>query len=270
MKRTFLSLSLALMAWSGALASTSAAASSSSASVSGRVTAYDGSSLTIQTSGPQSGVINALTAAAQTITREDFPYVYGGGHGQAGIASVGVKGPGYNGRRRGFDCSGAVAAVLAGAGLWPAGTGVPNDAGIITQLRNEGLIVPGPGTGAEEVTLYDRPGVHIFMNIDGRFFGTSDGRNGNASQQRRGAGWLNDGAPDTIKALFKRYHLVSSVLRTSGGAGHSLTLRVGTVTGSTRHFAVGEKVTVAYRETGVGGMFALSITLLGATSLGVP
>ena len=54
----------------------------------------------------------ALTAAANSVTAGDFPYVYGGGHAEAGIASIGIKGPGYNGRRIGLDCSGSVAAVL--------------------------------------------------------------------------------------------------------------------------------------------------------------
>ena len=37
------------------------------------------------------------------------------------------------------------------------------------------MIAPGVGKGPLEVTLWDHPTVHIFMNIDGRFFGTSDG-----------------------------------------------------------------------------------------------
>jgi cell wall-associated NlpC family hydrolase len=83
------------------------------------------------------GVVNALATAANNVTKRAFPYVYGGGHSQAGIASIGIKGPGYNGRRIGFDCSGSVAAVLAGGGLWPAGAGLPNDAGIISSLIRE-------------------------------------------------------------------------------------------------------------------------------------
>ena len=61
--------------------------------------------------------------------------------------------------------------MLADAGVWPAGSGVPADNGVIAQLRSEHLIARGTGT----VTLYDGPGVHIFMSIEGRFFGTSDG-----------------------------------------------------------------------------------------------
>ena len=54
-------------------------------------------------------MVGALTAAANAVTAGDYPYVYGGGHEAAGTASIGIKGPGYNGRRIGYDCSGAVA-----------------------------------------------------------------------------------------------------------------------------------------------------------------
>src|SRR2546421_2637668 len=121
-------------------------------SASGTVTDVNGSSFTIQTPGRPTGVINALTAAANNVTRRAFPYVYGGGHAQAGVASIGIKGHGYNGRRIGFDCSGSVAAVLAAAGLWPAGAGVPNDAGVIAQLLRQGSVARGVGTGPFEVT----------------------------------------------------------------------------------------------------------------------
>ena len=64
--------------------------------------------------------------------------------------------------------SGAVAAVLTRVGLWPAGSGVPNDAGMISALLRNRLIAAGPATAPDGVTLYDHPGVHIFMNINGR------------------------------------------------------------------------------------------------------
>ena len=152
--------------------------------VTGTITSTGSYSFTVQTPGRPTGVLAALTTAANKITAEDYPYVWGGGHGEAGIASVGEKGPGYNGKRRGYDCSGSVAAVLSGAGLWPAGAGVPNDAGVIQYLRQHGEIAPGAGDGPGEVTLYDDPGVHIFMNINGRFFGTSDGGGGGDKQGR--------------------------------------------------------------------------------------
>ena len=231
-------------------------------SVTGTITALSGSSFTIQTSGRRTGVVNALTAAAAHVTGQDYPYVYGGGHAQAGIASVGMKGPGYNGKRTGYDCSGSVAAVLAGAGLWPAGGGVPNDAGIIAQLWQEHLIARGAGTGPVEVTLYDHPGVHIFMNIDGRFFGTSDG--GGGGNPRGGAGWLDDGAPDAASRSYKPYHFFPWVLKGSTTAGHIDSFQLGALAGDATVLELGVKVRVAYAQTRSGAMFATALSYPGA------
>jgi hypothetical protein len=231
-------------------------------SVTGTVLTNNGSAFTIQTPGRPTGVVNALTAAANKVTKGDYPYVYGGGHAEAGIASVGIPGPGYNGHRIGYDCSGSVAAVLAGAGLWPAGGGVPNDAGIIVQLLHERLIARGAGTGPVEVTLYDDPGVHIFMNIDGRFFGTSDG--GGGGDAKGGAGWLYDGAPDAFTTYYRRYHLLPSVLKGSTNAGHIVTFQAGAVQSAADGLEVGEKVEVSYEQTSAGNIVATAISYPGA------
>ncbi len=231
-------------------------------SVTGTITALSGSSFTIQTSGRRTGFVNALTAGATDVTSQDYPYVYGGGHAQAGIASIGIKGPGYNGRRVGYDCSGSVAAVLAGAGLWPAGGGVPNDAGIIAQLLSEHLITRGAGTGPVEVTLYDHPGVHIFMNIDGRFFGTSDG--GGGGNRRGGAGWLDDGAPDASSRAYKPYHFYPWVLKGSTTAGHIDSFQLGALSGDAAGLQLGVKVRVTYEQTRAGSMFASAVDYPGA------
>ena len=80
-----------------------------------------------EASTPTSGtVIAAMISTAATINNDDYPYVYGGGHSQAGTPSIGIPGGnGYDGHTIGYDCSGAVAAVLAGGGLWPVGSSVP-------------------------------------------------------------------------------------------------------------------------------------------------
>jgi hypothetical protein len=234
-----------------------------SGSAAGTVTALSGSSFTIQTAGRRTGVVNALTSAANTVTKQDYPYVYGGGHAQAGIASIGLKGPGYNGHRVGFDCSGAVAAVLAGAGVWPAGGGVPNDAGIVAALRQEGILARGVGKGPVEVTLYDRPGFHIFMNIDGRFFGTSDGAGG--GDPRGGAGWLDDGAPDVQRRVYKAYHLLPSVLRSSTNTGHIVSFQVAGLPDAAA-LQLGDTVQVSYQEDRGGSLIATSIAYPGAVT----
>jgi hypothetical protein len=232
--------------------------------VTGAITSVSWSSFTIQTAGRPIGVLNALAAAASGVTKKDYPYVYGGGHGQAGIASIGIKGPGHNGHRIGFDCSGAVAAVLTGAGLWPAGSGVPNDAGIVAQLLSEGLIARGVGTGPVEVTLYDHPGVHIFMNIDGRFFGTSDGAGG--GDPKGGAGWLDDGAPDASNPAYKPYHFVPAVLKGSTSSGHAVTFQTSSVQSLVGGLSVGDNVRVSYKEARSGSLIATAIGFPGAVT----
>jgi endonuclease YncB( thermonuclease family) len=235
------------------------------ATATGHVISVDGDWITIQTAGaPGAGVVNRLVATADKIAREDYPYVWGGGHAEAGVASTGIAGgPGYNGRTKGFDCSGSVAAVLAGADLWDPYSGVPSDAGVISELRSEGLIEPGAGTGANEVTLYDDPGVHIFMSINGQYFGTSDGGAGNPNQKRGGAGWLYDGAPDATSSAFRRYHFVPRALSGGAGASRTMTVELGSLSGAINQFIDGDTVKVSYEELGSGTMVALTAALQG-------
>ncbi len=231
----------------------------------GTLTSEGQYSFAVQKAGRQIGVINALIDAANRVTAEDYPYVWGGGHAQAGIASVGERGPGFNGRRRGYDCSGAVAAVLAGAGLWPAGAAVPNDIGVIRYLRLHREIAPGAGTGPQEVTLYDDPGVHIFMNIDGRFFGTSDG--GAGGDPKGGPGWLEDAAADVYKPRFHRYHVLPSVLRATTDAGFISGFQYAPSLVGAGALPLGITVRVVYTPTRQGTMVAQSVTPLGESTV---
>jgi hypothetical protein len=232
---------------------------SQSGTVSGSVTSLDAGQLTIQTPGRAVGVLNAMATAATRIEAQNLPYVWGGGHGEAGVASKGAKGgPGFNGRRIGYDCSGAVAAVLVAGGLWPEGQGVPNDSGVIRYLLRSGLIAPGAGTGPTEVTLYDDPGVHIFMNIDGRFWGTSDGAGG--GDAKGGPGWLDDGAWDVTNNKFRRYHFVASILKAKTTAGYSLTFDLGPQTESLPGLASGMKVGISYSTSKFGTMVANAVS----------
>ncbi len=263
-------LALILAAAAGTAAATPAT------TVTGPITVLGSSWFSLQTAGRRVGVINALTAAATAITTEDTPYVWGGGHAEAGVASTGAKGPGYNGTRTGFDCSGAVAAVLAGAGLWPSGAGVPSDHGIISELLSEHLIARGVGSAPDGVTLYDDPGVHIFMNIDGRFFGTSDGAGG--GDAAGGAGWLADGAWDASSSAYVKYHFLPSVLaqKTSYGNDFTFQLPAGGLFAATRGSAlgislgelsvsdllVGERVSVSYATNGTGAMVLTALAVI--------
>jgi hypothetical protein len=232
-----------------------AASRSPHGQASGEVVGMSWASFTVRTAGKPMSVLNALIAAGDAITADNYPYVWAGGHPAAGAASVGTKGPGYNGRTIGLDCSGTVAAVLAGAGLWEPGTPVPGDAGVIAQLRSEKQIALGRGSGPADVTLYDDPGVHIFMSIDGHFFGTSDG-GGAGGDAKGGAGWLNDGAPDASDRAYKQYHVLPSALEGQTTYGPELTFGVGRSPGVMSGLAVGDQVSVSFTESKSGTMTA--------------
>ncbi len=241
------------------------AAASSSSTLTGKLQLVGPSDFVVQSRGKSRRVISALVSAANRLAAKDYAYVWGGGHAQAGVASIGIKGgPGYNGRRRGFDCSGSVAAVLAGANLWPAGASVPSDAGIISELRSWHLIARGAGQGTDAVTLYDDPGVHIFMSVGGRFFGTSAGAE--SGDAKGGPGWLDGPAPDAFSHQYKRYHVLASVL---GGrvAGESVAFRTGELQALVSEFQAGEPISVRYKQSPYGTLSATAVNYPGATSL---
>lgn len=242
------------------LPSAALAATGSSGQASGTVIGVAGHTFALEASGGRMPVLAALRSAADGVTAGDFPYVYAGGHAQAGVASIGLKGPGYNGHRIGFDCSGSVAAVLSEAGVWPVAAGVPSDAGVITELLHAHLIARGRGHGSGEVTLYDDWGVHIFMDIDGRFFGTSDGAGG--GNPNGGAGWLDDGAPDASSRHYKPYHLLPSVLRQQTSLERILTFTVpGRHRAAITHgLMLGSAVHVGYTVAPNGNLVAQSIS----------
>jgi hypothetical protein len=123
------------------------------------------------------------------------------------------------------------------------------------------MIAPGVGKGPVQVTLWDHPTVHIFMNINGRFFGTSDG--GEGGDPAGGAGWLYDGAPDASNPAFKPYHLVPWVLGSTTGSGQSLGLQAGsrTLVGG---LVAGEKIRVRYKQLSSGELIATAIGYPGS------
>jgi hypothetical protein len=155
--------------------------------------------------------IQAMIDAAQAITNSDYPYAYAGGHPAAGTPSSGSASESGGPTVLGFDCSGAVAAVLsaAHAGVAP-GSACGKDSTIFSQVQSSCPGSSGPGTGNPEVTLWDLSGTHIFMSINGKYFGTSDGHARNASQKNGGAGWLDDGHPDT--SSYTPWHFSASYL----------------------------------------------------------
>lgn len=171
-------------------------------------------------SRPGSGtVIAAMIAEATALNNDNYPYVWAGGHAVAGTPSVGSPGQGYDGHTVGFDCSGAVGAVLNAAGLLqPPGFSppqVPGDAGIISGLQADGILQQGQGQvlPGPECTLFDQPGVHIYMRLNGRYWGTLAGT---MPSNGSGVGWCDNGYP---MAGFNAYHIPVSVLGQQFGAG---------------------------------------------------
>lgn len=90
------------------------------------------------------------------------PYVWGGGHGALGVASIGIPGgPGYDGHTVGFDCSGAVSAVLGAGGF------------VTSPETSVGLMGFGQSGPGKHVSIWANP-THTFMEIDGTYFGTGN------------------------------------------------------------------------------------------------
>lgn len=100
------------------------------------------------------------------------------------------------------------------------------------------------------------------MNIDGRFFGTSDGAGG--GNPRGGAGWLYDGAPDASSPRYKPFHFLESALRGSVSTGHIITFSQRR--GSAVPLRVGDKVNVSYREARTGSFIATAVEFPGAVT----
>lgn len=164
-------------------------------------------------------VYSAIVEGANAIDSAKLTYVWGGGHSQAGQTTGG-----------GFDCSGAVAAVLAGASLYSGSVG--RDDSFVASLVQSGTLVPGTDNGPsiQKVNVYDNPGVHIFMEIGGRFWGTWAGGTSTAG----GGGWC----PNGNTSGFKAYHVPQNILLQNGtykgsvGSGGNTTLPGSSGTGA--------------------------------------
>lgn len=164
--------------------------------------------------GGTAGVTSAALAEAQKINSEGFEYKWGGGHGS-------FAGP--------YDCSGAVSAVLHAAGLLDR----PMVSG---ELASYGAAGPGP------ITIYAN-GVHAFMSIMGKFFGTSESNpGGGAGFFPTSLGKAEAGGGDSGGAFQVRHPTGAGALGSlpevqfSGPAGELTNLGKGTV-GATQQAA---------------------------------
>jgi hypothetical protein len=228
---------------------TTAGASAATPTVTGTIVAVHAGDFIVWAPGSKGGKLNEMVSYADKLEAKNYPYVYGGGHGKVGVAS--------GARAKGFDCSGVVAAVLATAGLWPKGSSVPGDAGVIQELMAKKLIAKGAPSGPYQVALFDNPGKDIQMKIGGRFFGTGAGSRG-------GAGWFDQGVLTFPR--YKEYHLLPSVLHEHSSDGNYLTFSFGSGASQEKiasEVTVGAKVQVSYREGGYASIVASSVKNVG-------
>jgi hypothetical protein len=231
-----------------------ARANSSTGTVSGEVASASLGSVTIKTSGSAAGSIDSMVAYATKLGDHDYPYVYGGGHAHAGEASNGGRGHAV-----GYDCSGAVAAVLAAGGLWPKGGSVPSDVGMIQELLASRMIIHGPGSGPDAVTLYDVPG-HIFMNVAGAYYGTGGDRKG-------GPGW-SDGDNESFQGV-SIYHFHPSLFKRDPAVPDEVTLQSGSSSADelmADGLGPGAEVQVGYKPSNRGTMTITNVVYRNAVT----
>ena len=121
-----------------------------------------------------SPIMKAIMEANQ-INSHHYPYAWGGGHGAIGVPSAGTLHSTGGPVNIGYDCSGAVSAVLGSAGYLSS----PRVSGA---LMNFGV----PGYQANGINVLSNP-THTYMIIHGRAFGTS------SANSQGGAGWFGGG-----------------------------------------------------------------------------
>ena len=120
---------------------------------------------------PSGSGIARMISAAESIDRKRYPYSWGGGHGRIGQPSRGTRTSTGGPIGTGYDCSGAVSAVLAAGGL------------LKRPLTSGGLMSWGKGGAGKRLAVATDPG-HVIMRLGNRWFGTSGQNPGG------GAGWL--------------------------------------------------------------------------------
>jgi hypothetical protein len=170
---------------------------------------------TNKSAASQATRLDDIESAANDIDKQNYPYSWGGGHGQLGVPTLGA--PGESGgvvstgpKVVGFDCSGAVSAVLGAAGILTSPQGTETLASAIASFA-----APGPFLGSTGVNVFINPTVpndHTFMQINGRYWGTSD--DGSSPVNGAGVGWLPDAPPSSYLANFQTYHILPAALNT--------------------------------------------------------
>ena len=169
--------------------------------------------------GTSGSVLAAMLQEATSISGSNLPYVWGGGHSQIGVPSLGTSAPGHpQSSVKGFDCSGAVSAVLGAGGLLQSPEATQ---GMIQALGSN--VVRGRGSGPTYVTIWIDPATHVFMEFNPgkdnggpQYWGTSVGGSNTAGREDSGDGptWWKAGTPAPDTSTFAPYHIPLSILAT--------------------------------------------------------
>jgi len=231
------------------LGTASGSASAATSTITGTIVAVHPADFIIWTPGPTGGRLNEMVSYADKLEAKNYPYVYGGGHAKVGVAS--------GAHAKGFDCSAVVAAVLEAGGLWPKGSSVPGDTGVVQQLLAKKVIASGPASGPYQVALFDKPGQDIQMKIGGRFYGTGVGSRG-------GPGWFDEGVLTFPR--YKEYHVLPSALGERSSDGNYMTFSFGPGAPQqtiAAEVTVGAKVQVNYQEAESSTILAESVKNIG-------
>lgn len=122
--------------------------------------------------GAEGSKLARMSAKAGQIEAKGYPYAWGGGHGRIGVPTRGTRTSRGGPIGLGYDCSGAVSAVLGAGGLLKA------------PLVSGGLMSWGKRGSGKNLAVYSSPS-HVIMRIGSRFFGTSE------TNPNGGAGWLS-------------------------------------------------------------------------------
>lgn len=169
---------------------------------------------------------DVIVAAANAITGMNFPYSYGGGHTTPGLPTGGNSGTG-------FDCTGAVCAVLYAAGLVTQVFYTGNEVSVLGSSIASGL-----DTGPNPVNVFVKnlgtADDHSFLQIGTRYFGTSGVE---PTDPAGGPGWFGGSPSSSYLSGFQQFHVPQKLLQATGvtnalpaaagGPGGSQTLPAG-------------------------------------------
>lgn len=167
-----------------AIEAINAAAAAKQAASSSSTPSSSSSSSSSSSTSPKGGgsVIQNMVSKAASIAAHHYPYTFGGGHGGGFGPTVGSNG------LLGYDCSGAVSAVLNAGGLLgsPEATGGLAGWGAAGAGKNMAVYVENSSAG----------GGHTIMSLLGRLWGTHGGSSGGI-----GGEWLPGTDPNSFSPL---------------------------------------------------------------------